>query len=221
MSRWIPKKPPFLDHKRKVFQKTLSVSSFIHQIGEFDELRKPLKEVPFNKIKSEELKSKIRYVKKCLIKYRKLTGYGRGISAVQLGIPLRFSVIYLGQTIVNIRNKKEVGFKDLDVIINPIITAKSNKLLKYPEMCMSLNPVIVPTIRPSWIEFDYYDEEGNFKHWDTKDDTDVGIMMNRVFQHEIDHMEGIINIDLIKNPREIILESDPDFYKNAKFEEVT
>lgn len=87
-------------------------------------------------------------------------------------------------------------------------------------MCMSANPVIVPATRPSWIEFEYYDEKGEKKFWDTKDDTDVGKMMNRVFQHEFDHMEGIINIDIIKDPREIILESDPDFYKNARFTKV-
>ena len=45
-------------------------------------------------------------------------------------------------------------------------------------------------------------------------------MMNRVFQHEFDHMEGVINIDKIKNPKEIILQSDPDFYTHARFEEV-
>lgn len=46
-------------------------------------------------------------------------------------------------------------------------------------------------------------------------------MLNRVFQHEIDHMNGIINIDKVKSPKELILESDPDFHKNAKFEEVS
>ncbi len=36
----------------------------------------------------------------------------------------------------------------------------------------------------------------------------------------LDHMEGYINIDRVQSPRELILESDPDFYKTATFEEV-
>ena len=65
-----------------------------------------------------------------------------------------------------------------------------------------------------------YDENGNLKTWNTKDDTKLGKMMNRVFQHEMDHMDGIINIDKVKNPRDLILESNPEFYETAKFEEV-
>ncbi len=220
MTKWKPTKPPFADFKKKSFEKAIKVGSFIHQIGESDDLRKPSKEIPVSKITSNETKVKIKYVKSCLIKYRKLTGYGRGITAIQVGIPERFSVVYLGQTIKNIKDNRKVSFKDLDVIINPKITKRSKKLLIYPEMCMSLNPVIVPTIRPSWIEFDYYGERGNLYKWDTKDDTDVGKMMNRVFMHEFDHMDGIVNIDIVKDPSKIILESDPDFYKNAKFTKV-
>ena len=220
MAKWAPVLPKFFQFKTQVFTKASKVGSFIHQIGELADLRKPSKHIPVNKIISQETKAKIRYVKKTLIKYRKQTAYGRGATAVQLGIPERFSIIYTGQTIKNIKNKREVGLKDLEVFINPKVTEYSKKLLKYPEMCMSASPVIVPTVRSSWIEFDYYDENGNLKHWDTKDDTDVGKMMNRVFQHEFDHMEGVINIDKIKNPKEIILQSDPDFYTHARFEEV-
>lgn len=44
--------------------------------------------------------------------------------------------------------------------------------------------------------------------------------MNRIFQHEIDHMDGIINIDRTESSKELLLESDPDFYKKAIFVEV-
>ena len=81
---------------------------------------------------------------------------------------------------------------------------------------MRMNPVIVPTVRPSWIEFDYYDEKGKLNRWKDKKD----LILNRVFQHEIDHMEGTINIDKIKDNTKIFLESDPEFYTSAKFEKV-
>lgn len=198
--------PPFKDYKKKVFTKAGKVSQFIFQIGEIPELRLPSKEVPVNKITAKEMKAKFTYIKSCLLKYRKLTGFGRGITAVQIGIPERFSVVYTPEK--------------LFIIINPVIIKKSKKMLKYPEICMSANPVIAPTIRPSWIEFHYYDENGDKKYWDMKDDTTQGRILNRVLQHEIDHMEGIINIDRVKNPAELILESDPKFYETAGFVEV-
>lgn len=203
---WQPQRPPFADFKKIVFQKAGEVSEFVYQIGEYEELRRHSKEVVIKDIKSVDFKAKVKYIKDSLLRYREITGYGRGITAIQIGIPEKFSVIYTPEQLI--------------LIINPKITKKSQKMLLYPEMCMSVNPVIAPTVRPSWIEFDYYDENGKLQRWKTKDDTDQGKIMNRVFQHEIDHMNGIINIDNIEDPKELILESDPNFYQNAKFEEV-
>lgn len=203
---WRPIPPRFKDYKKQVFLRAAKVTSFIYQIGESSLLREPSKKVPINQIKSKEVKQKIKYLKDCLLKYRKLTDYGRAITAIQVGIPEKFSVIYTQEELI--------------VIINPKITKKSDKLLIYPEICMSANPIVAPTIRPSWVEFKYYDEEGKLNFWKTKDDTDLGKILNRVFQHEIDHMDGIINIDEVKSPKNLFLVSDPDFYNQAKFEEV-
>lgn len=203
---WKPTPPPFADFKKNVFRKAGEVSEFIYQIGELEALRKPSMEVPLDAITTDEFKTKVKYLKDSLLRYREITGYGRGITAVQIGISERFSVIYTPE--------------DLIIIINPRITNTSTTMLTYPEICMSANPIITPTARPSWIEFEYYDENGKIQEWNDKDDTDIGKIMNRVFQHEIDHMDGIINVDKVKNPKSLILESDPKFYKNAKFEEV-
>lgn len=182
------------------------LADFIYQIGESENLRKQSKEVPLAKLTSPEMIQKFRYLKKCLLTYRKKTGYGRGIAAVQIGIPERFAVIYY--------NEKPL------IIINPTITKSSKKNYRYSEMCMSAFPIVAPVVRPSWIEFTYYDECGDKKQWDTKDNTDEGRMYNRVFQHEIDHMEGIINIDRVDSPRDLIMQSDPEFYASVKFEEL-
>lgn len=82
MKSWEPTPPPFRKHKPKAFARAAIVSSFIYQIGESSILRKLSTEVPVNQITSKQMKAKIRYLKSCLIKYRKLTGLGRGIAAV-------------------------------------------------------------------------------------------------------------------------------------------
>ena len=211
---WKPVLPPFRRHKKKVFSEIIDTSGLVYQIGESDILRKPSHPVSIKEIKTKELQEKIAYLKKVLIKYRKLTGKGRGITAVQVGIPQRFSIVYM--PITRKTSKEKINVVDLLVIINPHITKKSTELYRYPEICMSANPIVAPVIRPAWIEFEYYDEKGEKKYWSTKDLNKKGRMSNRVFQREIDHMEGIINIDLCDS-KKLIFESAPKFYKKADF----
>lgn len=195
----------------------LKTGQFIFQIGELDSLRKRSLDIPITKITSKEYRQKFEYIKNCLKKYRKITGVGRGITAVQIGIPERFSVVY--QPAIKADKSSSYTPEQYFIIINPKIKKFSRKKLIYPEMCMSANPIIAPTIRPAWIEFSYYNDLGNLKYWTTKDESDLGRILNRVFQHEIDHMNGIINIDKVKSS-DLILESDPKYYTTAKFKEV-
>lgn len=204
---WKPTPSPFADYKKNVLERAAKVSDFIYQIGETPALREPSTPVQIKDITSPEIQAKIKYLQDCLRRYRRLTGYGRGITGVQAGIPERISVIFNADM-------------EILTIINPKITKRSSKYLKYPEICMSANPIIAPVSRPAWIEFSYHDEKGALKHWKTKDDTDTGRILNRVFQHEIDHIEGIICIDKVAHPKDLILESDPGFYESAGFEEV-
>lgn len=211
-----PPLPPFRTYKKTVFTHAMKTGSFVYQIGETPKLREKSKEIPVKEITTKETQAKLAYLKQCLIKYRKLTGAGRGITAVQVGIPERFSVIWMPQG----KPTKLIKEKDLLVIINPIITKKASTLLRYPEICMSANPIIAPVVRPSWIEFSYYDEFGKKQYWDQKDTDRNGKMYNRVLQHEIDHMDGIINIDRVQS-KELIFESDPTFYDKTEFEPIT
>ncbi len=205
---WKPSLPPFRAYKKEVYESLLAVSGFIYQIGETEALRQPSTPIPVSQIFSPNTKAKIAYMKRCLLKYRKLTGKGRGIAGVQLGIPEQLIVIWM----------PEIKGKVL-VLINPKITKKSEELLKYPEMCMSAAPAIAPVVRPAWVEVNYYGEDGKKHTWNTKTDEPLGKLYNRVFEHEIDHLDGIINIDRVQS-KEIIYESDPAYYKTASFEAV-
>ncbi len=205
---WKPSLPPFRAYKKEVYESVLAVSQFIYQIGESSALREPSALIPVSQILLPETKAKIAYMKRCLLKYRKLTGKGRGIAGVQLGIPEQLIVIWV----------PEIKGKIL-VLINPKITKKSDELLKYPEMCMSAAPAIAPVVRPAWVEVSYYGEDGKKHTWNTKAEEPLGKLYNRVFEHEIDHLDGIINIDRVQS-KEIIYESDPAYYKTASFEVV-
>jgi peptide deformylase len=187
--------------KKKVFEEAALTSHLTYQIGEFDGLRKKSQEVEVSKINSKEIRSIILKLKKTLKEYRRLTGKGRGVAAIQIGYPLRIAVIFQEENLLT--------------IINPKIITTSKTKFKYPEICMSANPIIAKVSRPSYIEFEYLDEKGNEQIWDNKKDK----IMNRVLQHEIDHMDGIINIDLVKSS-DLILLSEPNFFKKSNFTEV-
>lgn len=207
ITTWTPVDPPFRRAKQKVFLETAVTGQFIYQLGE-GMLRKSSAQVKPKDISSKAFQKKLRFVEQCLLKYRQLTGMGRGISAVQVGIQECFTIIYMPE------NKS--GFM---IMINPVIMKRSEKKLRYPEICMSAHPLVAPVVQSEWVEVEYYDELGDKQYWAQKSNTKQGRIYNRVLQHEIDHLNGIINIDRVA-AKDIIFALDPDFYEQATFEEI-
>ena len=115
---------------------------------------------------------------------------GMGMAFVQLGYLKRIFVI---------ASEREDGTFEECVIINPKIISRSEELIYVGEGegCLSVNrPVegIVP--RHARVTVEYYDYEGNKKTIRVREDLAVA------FQHEIDHLDGILFVDKIdpKNP---------------------
>ncbi len=119
---WKPTKPPFDAHKEKVFKQLTKIGKYIYQIGEYENLRQKSRAVKISEIKTPEFQKKVKYLKKCLKNFRKTTGMGRGITAVQIGVPQRFAVIYM----------PEIKGEML-IIINPKVIKKSKKFFVFPE----------------------------------------------------------------------------------------
>ena len=116
---------------------------------------------------------------------------GMGLAFIQMGIPKRIFVI---------ANKdEESGDFEEHIIINPRIISQSEELIFVGEGegCLSVNrPVdgIVP--RHARITVEYYDIEGNKQTIRVREEISIA------FQHEIDHLNGILFVDKIdsKNP---------------------
>ena len=115
---------------------------------------------------------------------------GMGLSFVQIGILKRIFVIS--------EEIDEGKFKSY-VVINPKVISKSEELIYVGEGegCLSVNREvdgIVP--RNARITVEAYDEEGNPYTIRVREDIAIA------FQHELDHLDGILFIDKIdkKNP---------------------
>jgi peptide deformylase len=115
---------------------------------------------------------------------------GMGLAAIQLGVDKRFFVISY---------KKEDGTFEEYKVINPKIISHSEELIYVGEGegCLSVNrdvPGIVP--RYARMKVEYQDLDGNVNTIRVREDISVA------FQHEIDHLNGILFPDKIdpKNP---------------------
>lgn len=117
---------------------------------------------------------------------------GVGIAAVQVGKLLRITAID-----VNYRD----GERKPLIAINPEIVASSDEQSSYDEGCLSVGPYRSSVSRPARITVSYTDLEGE-KHQIEAD----GILAT-CFQHEIDHMDGVLFFDhLTKEQRQEILD---------------
>jgi len=114
---------------------------------------------------------------------------GMGLSAVQIGILKRYIVIV---------DDTEEGFETY-VMINPKIISTSEEMIyvESGEGCLSVNREcegIVP--RYARVTVEGYDTEGNKIRVRAREELAIA------FQHEIDHLNGILFVDKIdpKNP---------------------
>lgn len=110
---------------------------------------------------------------------------GVALAAIQVDVPLRIVVIRN-----NFDNKDD---KTFIVCINPEITKYEGKIEQDFEGCLSVPSVYGKVPRHTKVRIRAQNEQGRYFRL-----TAEGFLA-RVFQHEIDHTNGIVFIDRIKN----------------------
>ena len=121
---------------------------------------------------------------------------GVGLAAPQIGLSIRMFVIDLGV----MADDKHPEFKDTKrVFINPEILEESEETCVIEEGCLSIPGVHEGVRRASSVHVKYYDE--NFELHDEWLDNFAA----RVFQHEYDHIEGILFVDHVSSLRKQLI----------------
>lgn len=100
---------------------------------------------------------------------------GIGLAATQVGIEHRMLVVDEGRGIVG-------------AYINPVIVARGGEQLG-EEGCLSLPGIFADVARAEWVVVEGLDRNGAPVR------RRASHMLARVFQHEIDHLDGILFID--------------------------
>lgn len=109
------------------------------------------------------------------------------------GVWLAAPQIWVSQRIIAVSFWKEKGDKQTmtgdTVMINPVITRKSEEKFLFEEACLSLPWKSGDVLRHRHIKVDYTTPDGK-QH--TKKLSDMSAV---IVQHEIDHLDGILFID--------------------------
>ena len=159
-------------------------------------LRKVSQTVKKEEIGSKNIKSAIRKMKEALHSQKD----GVAIAAPQIGILLRIFVvsknIFDDERLRELSNIKSGIGKDL-VCINPEITKISKKKIWLPEGCLSVRWLYGEVRRADKATISAYDESGK------KFTRGASGLLAQIFQHETDHLDGILFTDKVKNLAEL------------------
>jgi peptide deformylase len=109
-------------------------------------------------------------------------GNGVGLAGPQVGLMKRIFVVHVeGDT--------------PRVFINPSIIETSQETVKYEEGCLSVPGCWADVIRPRAVKVQAWNEKGRPFTLET------GGILARVILHEYDHLEGVLFIDRISEPK--------------------
>lgn len=160
-------------------------------------LRQKANEVPVSEIISPKIQSILKDISDAVD-----TQYdGVAIAAPQIGISLRifcvsgkaFDLDFLEGMTQNHDSKKYPNL----FFINPKIIKMSKDKKAVEEGCLSVRPLFGKVRRASRATIEAYDKKGKKFQMDG-----VGLLAH-IFQHETDHLDGILFIDKAKDIREV------------------
>ena len=115
---------------------------------------------------------------------------GLGLAANQVGVSSDLFVIDVG-----IDKEK----RDPVIIINPVITASEDKIMA-EEGCLSIPEVFAEVKRSQRVEVKGYDLKGNELRYEADG------FLARAFQHEMDHLNGVLFWDNLSKVKRDILQ---------------
>jgi peptide deformylase len=131
---------------------------------------------PVEDVNDPAFQHEVRTLTRALAQFRETGGFGRGISAPQIGIAKRFLVLDLG----------DGPF----LVANPAIVWRSEELFTMWDDCMSFPSLLVRVQRHESISLTYLNERGETCEW-----SKLPRAESELLQHEIDHLDGILAID--------------------------
>jgi peptide deformylase len=132
-----------------------------------------------------------------LAAFRSRNGFGRAISAPQIGIPQRFIAVNMGH-----------GPR---LLVNPEVVWNSTEKFTMWDDCMSFPSLLVRLERHRSISIRFADEHGRAQEWLRLDQS-----TSELLQHEMDHLDGVLAVDRALDRESLVLrevfEAQPAYF---------
>jgi len=137
-----------------------------------------------------EIQDVVRDLSDTLSAFREATGYGRGISAPQIGILKRVIFIRMHPS----------GY--CGPLINPSIVWASGSRFELWDDCFSFPDLLVRVSRAAEIRVGYQDDRGSLKTLEAQG------CLSELLQHEIDHLDGVLAVQRAISPQAFATRSE-------------
>ena len=135
---------------------------------------------------------------------------GAGLAANQIGVARRVAVVEVDDaTIARYPYKPRVP---LTVLVNPQIEPLGEETVEINEGCLSVPGLRGVLPRFLTIRVRYLDRHGN-----AHDETHRGLTAG-TFQHEVDHLDGVLFLDRVTDPRTFMTWESFDRFHREAFE---
>jgi len=123
---------------------------------------------------------------------------GVGIAAPQVDVPKRIFII---SSRPNVRYP-EAPVMDSEAVINPEIISHSGETVRDWEGCLSIPGLRGLVPRHTWVDVRYISREGEVEERRFSD------FIARIFQHELDHLNGVLFLDRILSSVDLVTEKE-------------
>jgi len=124
-----------------------------------------------------------------LLDFRNKYNAGRAMAAPQIGVMKRLIYMHIGAPVI---------------MINPILTNKSEEMIEVWDDCMCFPELLVKVKRHKKCKIEYLD-----MNWQ-KSDLILGGEMSELLQHEYDHLDGILTVSRAIDGQSFAMRSERD-----------
>lgn len=177
------------------------------------ELRMVAKEVPLQDIGSAKIQRVIKHMKEALEGEED----GVAIAAPQIGESVRifivshraFEMLHEAKSEAPVDEEGEKKVFNDEVFINPKLTKVSKEKVLVDEGCLSVRYLYGKVLRAKKATVEAYDEQGR------KFTSGASGIIAQIFQHETDHLDGVLFVDEATDLEEI----SPEHLKGHKKDE--
>ncbi|MCH7742252.1 MAG: peptide deformylase [Proteobacteria bacterium] len=137
---------------------------------------------------------------------------GIGLAAPQIDVSTQVAVIEIENTSTRYGELDRIPFS---VFVNPVISVADGEIAGYWEGCLSVPGLMGYVERYQHVQIDYLDEAG------TAQSVEYQGFIATVIQHELDHLQGKLYVDRMKDPTQFAFDEEYQAYHVDESKEIS